>query len=107
MYVRLKNEYGDVLERKIGFSWTVFFFGWIPMLFFRKDLKWVLITLAVSIFFDSIRINGTSYEDFSRLFYLGMAFIYNRINLNELLRKGYQPASESDELILRNKGFDI
>lgn len=40
MKVMLKNENtGQIKQAKIGFSWTVFFFGFFPAIF-RGDWKW-------------------------------------------------------------------
>lgn len=46
MTLNLKNTEGTVLQRKLGFSWTVFFFQFWPMLF-RKDWKWASISFVV------------------------------------------------------------
>lgn len=50
MKVMLKNENtGQIKQAKIGFSWTVFFFGFFPAIF-RGDWKWFLIILIASMF---------------------------------------------------------
>jgi len=46
MRINLKNEAGDVRQRKLGFSWTVLFFHFWPMVF-RKDWKWAAISFGV------------------------------------------------------------
>lgn len=50
MKVMLRNENtGQIKQAKLGFSWTVFFFGFFPAIF-RGDWKWFLIILIASAF---------------------------------------------------------
>jgi hypothetical protein len=83
----------QVKQRKLGFSWTTLFFGfWVAL--FRGDWKWTLIQLLIGIFTFGLS---------SIVF----AFIYNKINLNELIEKGYRPADEFSSTALRGKGLII
>lgn len=92
MKVRLVNPTTKgVEERKVGFSWTSFFFGFFVPLF-RGDWKWALI-MAVA---------GMCTFGASGLVF---CFIYNGINLKEMLAKGYLPASEESKHILVGKGY--
>ena len=49
MIVNLKNPNTNQFKQvKIGFSWTMFFFGfWVPL--FRGDWKWLIIMLLLDI----------------------------------------------------------
>ena len=47
MKLLMENEFGSKKVVKIGFSWTVFFFGSLVPLF-RGDLKWFFIMLIAS-----------------------------------------------------------
>jgi hypothetical protein len=92
MKVNLKNERtGQVRQRKLGFSWTTFFFGFFPALF-RGDWKWALIIFAV----------GLVTLGLSTLVFM---FIYNKLHIRDLLENGYEPADEFSANALRSKGF--
>lgn len=47
MKVYLKNSVGVTKHVKLGFSWTMLFFGFFVPLF-RGDFKWTLISLVLS-----------------------------------------------------------
>ena len=91
MKVRLQNDVGMIKECKVGFSWTTFFFGIFPALF-RGDWKWALIQFGCSMITF-----GLSTWVF--------CFLYDKLYINDLVEKGYRPASETDRQILANKGF--
>jgi hypothetical protein len=82
-----------VKQRKLGFSWTTFFFGFFPALF-RSDWKWGLIQFAIQLFTF-----GLSAWVF--------AFIYNKIHLNDLIEQGYKPMDEFSYNALQSKGLII
>lgn len=92
MIVNLVNPAtGQAKQAKIGFSWTVFFFGCFPALF-RGDLKWFF-TILIANFFTA---------GFSNLVFM---FIYNKLYLNDLLLQGFRPADEFSKDRLIAKGF--
>lgn len=92
MFVNLVNPTtGQVKQAKIGFSWTVFFFGCLPALF-RGDFKWFLIIFLANMFTAG----------FSNLVFM---FIYNKLYLSDLLTQGYRPADEFSRDTLISKGF--
>lgn len=92
MYVNLKNpSTGEVKQCKVGFSWTVFFWGFWPAVF-RGDWKWAIFLLLLAI--CSLSISDIVF-----------AFLYNKIYIKDLLEKDYQPMSASDRQILRQKGL--
>ncbi|AVI94010.1 conserved membrane protein of unknown function [Oenococcus oeni] len=94
MRVNLKNPVTKQLKRtKVGFSWTVFFFGFFTALF-RGDWLWFLIIIIA----DSVTFGVAS---------IVFAFIYNRLFINELLSKGYEGADQSSKDILISKNFTI
>ncbi|WNQ12261.1 hypothetical protein MJA45_04205 [Paenibacillus aurantius] len=91
MIINLKNQVGMVKQRKLGFSWTTFFFGFFPAIF-RGDWKWAIIQfLCASITF------GLSSWVF--------CFVYNKLHINDLLEKGYVPSDNSSRSILISKGI--
>lgn len=72
----LKNDNGVTKTVKVGFSWTMLFFGiFVPLV--RGDWKWGLISIVLA----SITF-GISW--------LVFPFIYNKLYINDLKNKGYK-----------------
>lgn len=75
---------GQVRAAPVGFSWTMFFFGFFPPLF-RGDWKWFAITFVGGIFLAIISAG-----------FLGWipgiigAFIWNKSYLEGLVENGFQ-----------------
>ena len=97
MKVTLENELGTLKQCKVGFSWTTLFFGFLAPLF-RGDFKWTLIILALNFV-----IGMFSFGIGAFLVNFCFCFFYNRLYINDLLQKGYKPATEVDENILKEK----
>lgn len=91
MKVTLKNEIGQVKQVKVGFSWTMFFFGFFVPLF-RGDWMYMLISIGAAMVTLGIS-------------WLVFPFIYNKLYINSLLKKGWKPAETGSQAILRQKGF--
>lgn len=92
MFVNMENPTtGEIRQCKVGFSWTMLFFGfWVPV--FRSDWKWAIFTLLLSCCtFDITEII--------------LPFLYNKIYLKDLLENGWQPVNYEDRQILRQKGL--
>ncbi len=85
----------QVKQVKVGFSWTVFFWGFFPPLF-RGDWKWFAVILALDIFTAGFGAPVVS---------LVFSFIYNKLYINDLIANGYKPAEEASRSILVNNGF--
>lgn len=49
MMVNMRNPQTDQIKQvKVGFSWTMFFFGfWVPLI--RGDWKWLVVMLLLDI----------------------------------------------------------
>ena len=91
MIVTLQDPMGQVRTAKVGFSWTVFFFGFfVPIC--RGDLKWTVIMFIASV--------CTVW-----LANLVLCFTYNGTYIRGLLDKGYYPTDDYSKNILRSKGF--
>lgn len=83
--VNLKHPHFEVTkEAPVGFSWTVFFFGFFPA-FFRGDIKFGMIILVSALITVGL----------SNFIFM---FLYNEMYLNSLLDAGY--TSTDDEIIL-------
>lgn len=94
MIISLRHKDNNLTKQaKIGFSWTVFFFGWIVP-FVRGDSKWGVIMLLLS--FVTAGISNWVF-----------VFIYNKIYLNELFEQGYIPADNFSILALEKKGMMV
>ena len=93
MNVKLINKAGLEKECPVGFSWTMFFFGFFVPLS-RGDLLGVLIHFLPSVFSFGI-------------FWLIWPFFYNKNYINRLLDKGYMPCSASDLSVLKDIGINV
>ncbi|MDY2631644.1 DUF2628 domain-containing protein [Clostridium sp.] len=91
MKITLKNEVGQVKQVKVGFSWTMFFFGFFVPLF-RGDWMYMIITLLASVVTAGIS-------------WLVFPFIYNKLYINNLLKKGWKPTEAGSQAILKQKNF--
>ena len=92
MKINLKhNQTGVSKQVKLGFSWTILFFGgFVPL--FRGDLKWFAIMWLFSILTAGLA-------------WLVFPFIYNRKYIEGLMEKGYVPADYYTKSQLQAKGI--
>ena len=90
MHVTLENN-GVIKNTKVGFSWTMLFFGFLVPLF-RSDFKWSILSLIAAFCTAGIS-------------WLIFPFVYNKIYIKDLLEKGYKPASDHDKAVLSSKGI--
>lgn len=91
MHVNLKNNTGKLVQAKIGFSWTVFFFVFfVPIV--RGDGKGFLF-----MFLTCLLTMGLS--NFVWI------FIYNNWYIKNQLAKGYKPADSMSMDMLKAKGW--
>lgn len=67
---------GVVKEAPVGFSWTIFFFGFFPPLF-RSDWKWTIIMFVIAM----ITIGLSNFV---------FMFIYNKLYIKDLIGTGYK-----------------
>ena len=74
---------GAIKEAPVGFSWTVFFFGFFPPLF-RGDWKWAIIMFLIAMI--TMGLSG-----------LVFMFIYNKLYIKELIGSGFKAESIGDE----------
>lgn len=91
-----------IIERKVGFSWTMLFFHIIPLLF-RKRFKDFII-----IFITSFILNYTNYIYLLWIFEFAMACVYNNFEIRSiLLNSNWKIADQESVVVLKNKGFEI
>tara|TARA_B100000929_G_C15200882_1_gene315735 strand:+ start:209 stop:526 length:318 start_codon:yes stop_codon:yes gene_type:complete len=82
-------QFQVVKQAPVGFSWTVFFWGFFPPIF-RGDWKFcIIILLCAAITFG-----------FSNLVF---AFIYNKLYISGLLDEGYT-SEDSENILLMLEG---
>lgn len=93
MKANMKNNAGVVKTVKVGFSWTILFFG-IFVYVFRG--QW---TEAVKMLIFSTLTFG--------IYSLVQAFTANKKYVQYLSEKGYTPATDSDTDKLKYKGYII
>ena len=85
------KESGLIKEAKIGFSWVNLLFGFFNPLF-KGDWKWAIIQLAAAFF--TMGFSGLIFP-----------FFYNKIYVTNLLEKGYVPADDKTELLLKRNNI--
>lgn len=91
--VFIKNSVGYSKPVKLGFSWTMFFFGCLVPLF-RGDIKWFFLSLLLPFvtFFLS---------------WLVLPFIYNKIYIKEMFEKGWMPGDDMSKNLMKQKGIVV
>lgn len=82
---------GQVKEAPVGFSWTVFFFGFFPPLFRGHWAGFAIIILASVVTFG-----------LSNLVFM---FIYNKMYIKHLISEGYKAKGASGDLDVIQKKF--
>lgn len=93
MKVYMRNSIGVVKQVKLGFSWTMLFFGiFVPL--FRGDLKWTVLSLILVIIT-------------SGLAWFVLPFIYNKLYIKSLLENGWMPADEMSRNAMLAKGLPV
>jgi hypothetical protein len=109
--ITLKNdETGEVKTAPVGFSWTVLFFGFIPMLF-RSDWKWAGIVVVIYIVTYMV-VSTFAPQPEGVAYWTGIifGFIYNKLYIKDLISKSYRAISvdkgELDDVIAK-LGIDI
>lgn len=101
MHVNMVDPQTDQVKQvKVGFSWTVFFFGFWPALF-RGDWKWLIVLLIV----DCLGI--FTYGVLTCVFDIVFAFFYNKLYIQDLIQKGYRPSDDAQKKILLSKGIAV
>lgn len=91
MIIRLQDKVGQLRTAKVGFSWTVFFFGFfVPIC--RGDAKWAIIMFVACVL--SVGLAN-----------LVFCFTYNGTFVRGLLSQGFYPADDISKEILVRKGF--
>ena len=91
MKLNLKNQFGAIKTVKLGFSWTMLFFGFFVPLF-RGDWKWAILSFLLP-FVTAC----------TSLFIL--PFLYNKMYIKDLIVKGWTPADDTSANILKAKGL--
>jgi len=81
---------GETRKAPVGYSWTVFFFCFIPPLF-RSDLKWAFNFLIINIvlgiaIFAMVGVDGPPLEWFIAPM---LGFFYNKLYIEKLVGKGF------------------
>lgn len=89
------NGYGGSKKVKLGFSWTMFFFGFLVPLF-RGDYKWFLILFILDVVFG-VPSSGIG----SLIINIVFSFNYNKYYIQELYNKGYFPIEEHEYAVAR------
>ena len=101
MIVNLKNpQTNQFKQAKAGFSWTMFFFGfWVPL--FRGDWKWLIIMLLLDL------IGIFTFGIVSGIANIVMAFLYNKLYIQDLIAAGFKPNDYASANILKTKNISF
>ena len=81
MKVFMKNQFGAMKQVKVGFSWTMLFFGFLVPLI-RGDWKWTIVMLLITFISYGVA-------------QIIVPFFYNKMYINDLIEKGWVPADET------------
>lgn len=93
MRIYIRNSVGMTKQVKLGFSWTMLFFGiFVPL--FRGDLKWTILSLILTVITCGLA-------------WLILPFIYNKLYIKSLLENGWYPADEMSRNALNAKGIYV
>ena len=93
MKINMKSTIGVIKQVKLGFSWTMLFFGvFVPLI--RGDFKWAIISLLAALLTCGFA-------------WFVFPFIYNKIYIKELIEKGWLPADEVAAAALKSKGIFV
>jgi len=76
--------FGSIKRAPVGFSWTVFFFGFFPPLI-RGDWKW-----AVIYFIAIVAISAVTMGVGGWILGIIFAFLYNKLYVKELVERGFK-----------------
>lgn len=99
--VNIKNpKTNQVKQVKAGFSWTVFFWGFLPPLF-RGDWKWLLIMLVLDI------VGIFSFGIISAIANIMVSFLYNKFYLQDRINEGWVPCDEASKSIMLSRGISL
>lgn len=104
------NNTEEVKSAPVGFSWTAFFFSFIPMLC-RSDWKWAVIVVVIYIVSYGV-VSQFAPRPEGVAFWSGLVFgfIYNKLYIKDLVSKGYRAVSvDKGELgdVIAKLGIDI
>lgn len=108
--VFLRNAIGKIKKGRVGFSWTVLFFGaFVPLL--RGDFVWFLIMFFVN--FMSVLASHAIYNSENAAIATSLIFLiiqlffcfkYNQFYTQKLVEKGFLPVDETGKIILQEYG---
>lgn len=101
MKVELKNyNTSEIKQIKVGYSWTVFFWGWIPSIF-RKDWIGALAIFVLNLFvFYLVGTYGVLITDAI------IGALYNKNYISRLLKNGYVPIGDQDKSLLKKNNIN-
>jgi len=91
MKVFMKNQFGAMKQVKVGFSWTMLFFGFLVPLI-RGDWKWTIVMLLITFISYGVA-------------QIIVPFFYNKMYINDLIEKGWVPADETAANAFKAKGI--
>lgn len=99
MQVILKNRYtkGQITQ-KVGFSWTMFFFGALVPIF-KADWIGALAMMLINIVVSYLT-NGVGLWLIDAI----IACFYNKNCIERMLQKGWEPSTQKDADALHNAG---
>ena len=93
MKVFIKNSVGMTKPVKVGFSWTMLFFGcFVPL--FRGDVKWAILSFILALITFGLS-------------WLVMPFIYNKLYIKEMFEKGWVPADDMSKNAIKQHGIVV
>lgn len=100
VYLKYKDNDNVVKEGYVGFSWTVFFFGFIVPLYrgdYKTGILMLVFWLTIGAFLYAV---GGGF-----IINIVIAFWYNKYYTQKLIDRGFVPLAKIDEEILIKNGI--
>lgn len=97
----------QVKQCKLGWSWTVFFFGFFPMLF-RQDWIFLICYAWEAIGGAIVCSSNRAFLTFAGadvIIRIVLSVMYNTLYVKGLLKKGWRPVDETSKKLMIAKGI--
>ncbi len=96
MKIKMVNEFGMEKKVKKGFSWTIFFFGWIALMFRGQITEFLIYVGGFIIMVLSGLLLAIPIAIILIIYTLYLSFVGNKKLLEQNLKNGYKIVQEKN-----------